>query len=87
MLSWAIGSSLAALAGILLAGSQGALTHIPLTLLVVNAYGAAMFGRLRSLPLTFLGAALIGLAESYAIGYLDLDKPLHSIVGRELVTP
>jgi branched-chain amino acid transport system permease protein len=87
MLSWAIGSSLAALAGILLAGSQGALTHIPLTLLVVNAYGAAMFGRLRSLPLTFLGAALIGLAESYAIGYLHLDTPLASILGRQLVTP
>ncbi|HWJ62154.1 MAG TPA: ABC transporter permease [Acidimicrobiales bacterium] len=87
MLSWAIGSSLAALAGILLAGSQGALTHIPLTLLVVNAYGAAMFGRLRSLPLTFLGAALIGLAESYAIGYLDLGKPLGSFFGHQLVTP
>ncbi len=87
MLSWAIGSSLAALAGILLAGSQGALTHIPLTLLVVNAYGAAMFGRLRSLPLTFLGAALIGLAESYAIGYLKLDTPLGSILGYQLVTP
>jgi len=87
MLSWAIGSSLAALAGILLAGSQGALTHIPLTLLVVNAYGAAMFGRLRSLPLTFLGAALIGLAESYAIGYLKLDTPLGSIVGHQLATP
>ncbi|WP_421118714.1 ABC transporter permease [Aquihabitans daechungensis] len=87
MLSWAIGSSLAALAGILLAGSQGALTHIPLTLLVINAYGAAMFGRLRSLPLTFLGAAFIGLAESFAIGYLDLDTPLSSFFGTELVTP
>jgi branched-chain amino acid transport system permease protein len=87
MLSWAIGSSLAALAGILLAGSQGSLTHIPLTLLVVNAYGAAMFGRLRSLPLTFLGAALIGLAESFAIGYLETDTPLSSVLGERLVTP
>lgn len=87
MLSWAIGSSLAALAGILLAGSQGALTHIPLTLLVVNAYGAAMFGRLRSLPLTFLGAALIGLAESYAIGYVNTDNPITSVFGNVLVTP
>ena len=86
MLSWAIGSSLAALAGILLAGSQGALTHIPLTLLVINAYGAAMFGRLRSLPLTFLGAALIGLAQSYAIGYVELDTPLNSVFGRQLGT-
>ena len=87
MLSWAIGSSLAALAGILLAGSQGTLAHIPLTLLVINAYGAAMFGRLRSLPLTFLGAVLIGLAESFAIGYLSLDAPLTSVLGRQLTTP
>ena len=32
------------------------LAHLPLTLLIVNAYAAAMLGRLRSLPLTFLGA-------------------------------
>jgi branched-chain amino acid transport system permease protein len=81
MLAWAIGSSLAALAGILLAGSQGTLTVIPLTLLVVNAYAAAMFGRLRSLPLTFVGAIILGLAESYAVGYLPTDETISSIGG------
>jgi branched-chain amino acid transport system permease protein len=86
MLAWALGAALAALAGILLAGSQGTLAHIPLTLLVINAYGAAMFGRLRSLPLTFLGAVLLGLAQSYAIGYLSLDAPFRSIAGLELPT-
>ena len=29
-----------------------------------------MFGRLRSLPMTFLGAVFLGLADSYAIGYI-----------------
>jgi len=29
-----------------------------------------MVGRLRSLPLTFLGAIILGLLQSYAIGYL-----------------
>ena len=72
MLAWALGASLAALAGILLAGSQGSLSHIQLTLLVINAYAAAMFGRLRSLSLTFVGALVLGLGTSYAIGYLDL---------------
>ncbi|MGH9027098.1 MAG: ABC transporter permease subunit, partial [Acidimicrobiia bacterium] len=72
MLAWAIGFSLAALAGILIVDSQG-LNVVPLTLLVVNAYAAAMFGRLRSLPLTFVGATVLGLAESYAIGYLPTD--------------
>ncbi len=47
-----------------------ALSHVNLTLLIVNAYAAAMIGRLRSLPMTFVGAVLLGLADSYAIGYL-----------------
>lgn len=84
MSSWAIGTALAALAGILLAGSQGSLSHVPLTLLVINAYAAALFGRLRSLPLTFVGALVIGLAEAYAIGYLDLSTPLRSVAGLEI---
>jgi branched-chain amino acid transport system permease protein len=71
-LSWALGSSLAALAGILLAPVLQ-LNVQALTLLVVNAYAAAMVGRLRSLPLTFAGALVLGLVESYAVGYLPSD--------------
>jgi branched-chain amino acid transport system permease protein len=71
-LSWALGSSLAALAGILLAPVLQ-LNVQALTLLVVNAYAAAMVGRLRSVPLTFVGAMALGLAESYAVGYLPSD--------------
>lgn len=70
MVSWALGCSLAALSGILIAPTL-TLSAVPLTLLIVNAYGAAIFGRLRSLPLTFLGAMVIGLATSYGIGYLS----------------
>jgi branched-chain amino acid transport system permease protein len=69
-LAWAISCSLAALAGILIAPALGVLSHTNLTLLIVSAYAAAVFGRLRSLPLTFLGAVLLGLADSYAIGYI-----------------
>lgn len=68
-LSWAVGASLAAVAGILVA-SQLQLAVFPLTLLVVDAYAAAMVGRLRSLPLTFAGALGIGLLQSYAVGYM-----------------
>src|SRR5699024_5119428 len=68
-LAWALGCSLAALSGILLAGMQ-ALTHVAITLLIVNAFAAAVLGRLRSLPITFLGAVLLGLADSYATSYL-----------------
>jgi branched-chain amino acid transport system permease protein len=66
--SWAIGSMLAALAGILIAPAIS-LNHLGLTLLVVNGYAAAVLGRLRSLPLTFVGAIVLGLLEAYAIGY------------------
>lgn len=72
MLSWALGSSLAALAGILLAPVLQ-LNVQALTLLVVNAYAAAMVGRLRSVPWTFVGAMVLGLIESYAVGYLPSD--------------
>ena len=53
-LAWAIGISLAALAGILLVSVVG-LDYYALTLLVINAYAAAMLGRLKSLPLDLRG--------------------------------
>ena len=68
-LSWAIGAALAALAGILLTPVVG-LSYYDLTLLVISAYAAAVVGRLRSLPGTFAGALLLGLSQSYAVGYL-----------------
>src|SRR5580700_735765 len=71
-LSWVLGSALAAIAGILIAPTLQ-LSVAPLTLLVINAYAAAIIGRLRSLPFTFLGAAIIGLAGSYVVGYLPVS--------------
>ncbi|MGO8826639.1 MAG: ABC transporter permease [Acidimicrobiales bacterium] len=68
-LSWAIGTSLASVAGILVA-PRLQLQPLILTLLVIDAYAAAMIGRLRSLPMTFFGALVVGLASSYALGYL-----------------
>jgi branched-chain amino acid transport system permease protein len=61
-LSWMIGFSLAALGGVLFAGGQN-LSAIVLTLLVLNAYGAAMVGRLTNLPMTVVGALLLGLCQ------------------------
>jgi branched-subunit amino acid ABC-type transport system permease component len=63
--SWAIGSMLGGLAGVLLAPQLGALQVFPLTLLVVDAYPAAMFGRLRSVPRAFIGALGLGLIVEY----------------------
>ena len=53
--AWAIGCGLAAVAGVLVGPLNGQLNHTNLTLLIINAYAAALIGRLRSLPLTFVG--------------------------------
>jgi branched-chain amino acid transport system permease protein len=70
MLSWACGSSMAALAGILLVPYTG-LDYYTLTFLVISSFAAAMLGRLKSLPLTFLGAIVLGLAAQYIQGYIN----------------
>jgi branched-chain amino acid transport system permease protein len=71
-LSWAIGASLGALSGILQSGSAGGLQVLTLTFLVVNAFAAALLGRLKSLPLTFAGALALGLLVQYVTGYVTL---------------
>ncbi len=78
MLAWAIGTSLAALGGILIAPGL-ALDAASLSLLIVSAYAAAIFGRLRSLPLTFLGAIVVGLTEGYLSGYLPQNQYLSGL--------
>jgi branched-chain amino acid transport system permease protein len=78
MASWAIGSSLAALAGIVLVSYVG-LDYYQLTFLVINAFAAAMLGRLQSLPLTFLGAVILGLGQEYLVGYLPTSQLLDGL--------
>jgi branched-chain amino acid transport system permease protein len=77
-LGWMMGATLAAVAGVLLAALV-TLDIQTLTLIVINGYAAAMVGRLRNLPLTFLGGVLLGLVQSYATGYLPVGNLLLSI--------
>ena len=67
--AWIIGSMLAALAGILIAPTL-TLSASALTLLIVNAYAASVIGRLRSIPMTFVGAIILGLSIAYSVAYL-----------------
>lgn len=83
MLAWAGSASLAGLAGILLAG-EVQLNIEPLVLLVVNAYAAAIVGRLKNLPMTFLGALVIGLLDAYYLAYSGADWFPKSVFGFSL---
>lgn len=66
--SWILGTELAMVAGILI-GSGSNLEAITLTFFVVNAYGAAVLGKLRSLPMTFAGAIALGLVQSWGSAF------------------
>ena len=67
--SWMIGNSFAALSGALLAPKIG-LDPILLTLLVVQAFGAAAVGGFTSLPLTYAGGLLIGVLGAVSTKYV-----------------
>lgn len=62
-LSWAVGTALAAVAGILIAPLVQGNTN-SLNLLIIQSYAAAMIGGLVSLPLTLLGAVVIGVLQN-----------------------
>jgi len=71
--AWMIGSAFAALSGILLAPLTG-LDAILLTLLVVQAFGAAAVGAFTSLPLTYVGGLVVGVGGALATKYV-VDVP------------
>lgn len=77
-LAWCIGSAFAALSGILLAPSVG-LDVLLLTLLVVQAFGAAAIGLFRSIPLTYLGGVLIGVGGAVATRYVSSFPTLEGL--------
>jgi branched-subunit amino acid ABC-type transport system permease component len=67
--AWCIGSSFAGISGVLLAPTIGLDANI-LTLLVVQAFGAAAVGFFTSLPLTYLGGLVIGLGAALSTKYV-----------------
>ena len=61
--AWLIGSCFAAASGVLLASQQRQLDVTLLSLLVVQAFGAAALGAFRSLPMAYAGGLIIGVAQ------------------------
>ena len=78
--AWIVGCMLAALAGILVAPTV-TLSATALTLLIVDAYAASVIGRLRSIPMTFVGAVILGLAVSYSVAYLPQNSYIQGFEG------
>jgi branched-subunit amino acid ABC-type transport system permease component len=74
---WALGSGVAAIAGILLAPTLSLDVNL-LTLLVVQAFGACAVGFFSSLPLTFIGGLVIGVAASLATKIFT-EQPLTGV--------
>jgi branched-chain amino acid transport system permease protein len=78
--AWIVGCVLAALAGILVAPTL-TLSATALTLLIVDAYAASVIGRLKSIPMTFVGAIILGLAVSYTVAYLPQSAYVQGFEG------
>jgi ABC-type branched-subunit amino acid transport system ATPase component/branched-subunit amino acid ABC-type transport system permease component len=68
--AWVIGCTFAAMSGVLLAPSVPLDPNV-LTLLIVQAFGAAAIGGFTSLPLTLAGGLLIGIISSILTEYIN----------------
>jgi ABC-type branched-subunit amino acid transport system ATPase component/branched-subunit amino acid ABC-type transport system permease component len=68
--AWVIGCVFAAMSGVLLAPSVPLDPNV-LTLLIVQAFGAAAIGRFTSLPLTLAGGLAIGIGSSILTEYIN----------------
>jgi ABC-type branched-subunit amino acid transport system ATPase component/branched-subunit amino acid ABC-type transport system permease component len=68
--AWAIGCTFATLSGVLLAPAVS-LNPTVLTLLVVQAFGAAAIGRFSNLPMTWVGGVAIGVVASLLTKYIN----------------
>ncbi|MGX7681293.1 ABC transporter permease subunit [Jatrophihabitans sp. DSM 45814] len=76
--AWIAGSCLAVLSGILLAPNVS-LQASSLTLLVVQAFGAAAVGRFSNLPMTWVGGIIVGVCGSVATKYFSSTSILGSL--------
>ena len=70
-LTFAIGSALAAVAGVLLCSSYPSLTPYTGSMPGIKAFVAAVFGGIGSIPGAFIGGILLGILETLAKAYIS----------------
>lgn len=70
-LTFAIGSSLAAIAGVLLCSAYPTLTPYTGSMPGIKAFVAAVFGGIGSIPGAFIGGILLGIIEIFGKAYIS----------------
>ena len=72
-ITFAIGSALAAIAGVLLCSSYPKLIPTTGSMPGIKAFTAAVFGGIGSIPGAFLGGILLGIIEIFSSAYLSTE--------------
>ena len=72
-MTFAIGSALAAVAGVLLCSFNSQLMPTTGSMPGIKAYTAAVFGGIGSIPGAFLGGLLLGIIEAMAKAYISMQ--------------
>lgn len=70
-ITFAIGSALAAIAGVLLCSSYPSLTPYTGSMPGIKAFVAAVFGGIGSIPGAFIGGILLGIIEIFSKAYIS----------------
>lgn len=70
-LTFAIGSALAAIAGVLLCSAYPTLTPYTGSMPGIKAFVAAVFGGIGSIPGAFIGGVLLGIVEIFSKAYIS----------------
>lgn len=83
-ISWLIGCMFAAVSGLLFASSEQQLDATLLSLLVVQAFGAAAIGAFTSLPLAYAGGLGLGVAQAVIS---DVESTHPALTGLDQVVP